>query len=186
MPVQNTLPTDAEGFFRFSGMYGEAYRDGKKQADVTEVSGTIEVNRIDVNVPGSDKTVYKRGRRTRTGTLRFQKIDSHWEHEMLDVIGRSLDQRRADRDAGNFNPGVFDLQVRYDDPDALGVESMMLFNCQVWQVQVGFAQGDDLVERELPLTWEHEEWVSAFTADLSGNAPRPAYFEGLGPKSAVV
>lgn len=182
-PLDSTvLPHDAEGLFRFSGMYGEVYRDGVKRGEVSECSGAVDIGRIDVPVPGSDKTAYKDGRKTREGTIRFQKIDSSWEYEVWQRVGRTLQQRRADRDAGVFNLGFFDLQLRLDDPDALGVEAIALYNVKVWRMPIGFSQGDELIERELPITWEAEQPISMFTADLSGNVPKAIAYPDLGPK----
>lgn len=170
-----------EGLWRFSGMYGEARRDGAFLGDVTEVSGTVEIQQIEVPLVGRLQTQHKRGRETRTGTLRVQKMDAKWEMEIYRALSQSLDDRRAIRDLpANQKPTVipgapFSLIIDYDDPDALGVERWQLDGVQLWRLTLGFAMTEDLVEREYPMTWERETPLDAFVADTSTANAQPAW-----------
>jgi len=182
MPTPLSASSVSEGLWRFSGMYGSAWRDGKKLADVIEVSGAVEINRIEVPLVGETRQGYKPGRETREGTLRVQKMDTKWELEVYQFLNQGLQERRANRDAGKPSLRPFQLQIEYDDPDALGMEKWVLHGCLIWRMPVGYSIGDDLVEREFPITWEAEEPLYAFTAEPSGSGlPGATYYQGLSP-----
>ena len=151
-----------EGLWRFGGMYGEAYRDSTLLSDVVEVSATVEIGRVDVPLVGQTRQGYKPGRETREGTMRIHKIDSAWELEIFQFLSEGLAARRAARDAGTNPLRPFDLILRVDDPDALGVEAWKLSGVVMWRMQLGFAITDDLLEREYPITWERETPIEAF------------------------
>jgi len=172
MPTPPTqISSVNEGLFRFGGMYGAAYRDMKLLADVVEVSGAVEIARIDVPLVGKTKQGYKTGRESREGTLRIQKIDSKWELEIFQFLSQGLDERRAARDSGQPTLRPFTLLVEFDDPDALGVEKWQLDGCLLWRMPMGFSITDDIVDREFPLTWETEKPLKAFrTVEGSGGS----------------
>lgn len=171
-----------EGLYRFSGMYGEAWRDGQLLMDVTEVSGTIAINRVEVPLVGRTRTGYKPGRETREGTLRVQKIDTKWEMEVFKFLSQDLETRRRNRDQGIANLRPFTLLLEYDDPDALGREKWRLDGVLLWQMQIGFSIGDDLVDREFPITWESEAPVIAFSAGIGPTGvPVANYYPGMAP-----
>jgi hypothetical protein len=178
------------GLFRFSGMYGAAYLMGPDTSpqllsEVVEVSGAIEINRVDMPLVGRTSSGYKPGRETREGTIRLQKIDTKWEKRVYDYLSQGLDQRRANRDAGKPNLRPFTIQFEYDDPDALGIEKWQLNGCMIWRLPLGFAITDDVVEREYPLTWESEKPVYAFEAKTTtgpnGTTIAPSWYTGYGP-----
>jgi len=157
------MPTSVnEGLWRFGGMYGAAYRNGKLLSEAVEVSGTVQINRLEVPLVGQTKTGYKPGRESREGTIRIQKIDAAWELEIYKYLSVNLEERRQKRDEGKPNLRPFQLQLEYDDPDALGAEVWQLDGCLMWAMPLGFNITDDIVEREFPLTWERETPLSAF------------------------
>lgn len=149
-------PIDAER--RMDGMYGEAYRDGRFLADVIEVSGTISIDRRELPITGSVNTHYKRGRVSREGTLRYQQVDSRWLREFMDFTSLSLSQRRAMRDAGQAPTAPFNILLAVDDPEAFGAEQLMIYNVIMWNHSIGFSI-NDLLEREIPITWEREALI---------------------------
>jgi hypothetical protein len=57
----------------------------------------------------------------------------------------------------------FNLQIRLDDPDALGFETVQLEGCLLWRLQMGFNITDDIVTREFPFTWERERYINHFS-----------------------
>lgn len=154
-----------EGLWRLGGMYGSAYRGLDQLAEVVEVTGAVEINRLEVPLVGKTKQGYKPGRESREGTLRIQKIDTKWELEIFRFLSAGLDERRAARDARTPIIRPFNLVLEYDDPDALGVEKWQLEGCLIWRMPLGFSITDDIVDREFPLTWENERPLKAFVAD---------------------
>jgi hypothetical protein len=147
---------------RFGGMYGAAYKNGFLLQEAIEVSGNTAISRIEVPLVGQTSTGYKPGRETREGTLRIQKIDSSWAMEIYNFLGQSLASRRAARGTPNATLAQFDLKLTVDDPDAYDYESWQINNCQIWQMPVGFAITDDIIQQELPLTWESETPIHVF------------------------
>ena len=148
---------------RIDGMTGEVWRDGAFQADIVEITGTVRVERKEVPIPGSRSTHYKRGRVSREGSFRYQKVDDAREIEFLSLI-KSMAQMRAERDAaiasGNPLPtSTFSMLISLDDPEAWGKSSLLLKGVTMWELPVGF-NINDLVEREIPITWEDEEPIS--------------------------
>lgn len=157
------MPTAVnEGLFRIGGMYGAAYRNGKLLAEVVEVTGAVEINRIEVPLTGSTKQGYKPGRESREGTIRIQKIDSAWEMEVYQFLSQGLNERRAARGSGQGALRPFQLVLEFDDPDALGYEQWQLDGCLLWRMPLGFSITDDIVDREFPLTWESETPLDTF------------------------
>jgi hypothetical protein len=182
MPTPLAASSVSDGLYRFSGMYGSVWRDGVQLSEAVEFTGAVEVGRIEVPLVGQTKTGYKPGRETREGTLRIQKIDTKWEMELYSFLATNLRQRRANRDRGTGSLRPFSLMLEYDDPDALGIEKWQLDGCLIWRLPLGFSIGDDLVEREFPVTWENERPIYAFRADDSGaGTPKATWYDGYGP-----
>lgn len=155
---------------RFGGMYGGAYRDGFLLQEAIEVSGNTAVSRIEVPLVGQTKMGYKPGRETREGTLRIQVIDSTWAMEVFQFLGQSLAQRRAARGTPQATLRTFDLRLRVDDPEAYDYEEWQVENVQVWQMPIGFAITDDIIQREIPITWEAETPLHVFEVNRSTGA----------------
>lgn len=176
----------SEALLRYGGMYGSAWRldpvSGAYQmlAEVVTVTAEVQINRIEVPIVGSTRNGHKPGRETREGTISIQKIDAKWESEIYSFLSAGLEQRRALRDSASAtNPKrTFDLQLRYDDPDALGLEEWVLYDCALWSMSLGFSITDDTVERQYPLTWEREAPVHTFVAQRAGTVVNPNWLVG--------
>lgn len=153
---------------RMGGMYGSAWRDNIMLADVVEVSGAVEINRIEVPLVGQTKQGYKTGRETREGTLRVHKIDSSWQLEIYGFLSQSLAARRAARGTANATMRTFDLKLEVDDPEAYGLDAWQMENVQIWRMPLGFSITDDIMDLEFPITWESETPLNAFTVDPRG------------------
>lgn len=150
-----------EGLWRYGGMYGAAWRDTTLLAEVIEVSGNVEIGRIEVPLAGQTRQGYKPGRETREGSLRIHKIDTRWELEIYQFLSQGLEARRQNR--GQMPLRSFSLEIGVDDPDALAKESWRLDGCVIWRLPLGFSITDDILDREFPLTWERETPLNAFT-----------------------
>lgn len=144
---------------RIDGAYGEALRGGQWLADVIEVSGTISIDRREVPMAGSVNTGYKRGRASREGTLRFQKVDDRWEKEFMDYTSLSLAQRRAARNNKVPVGAPFYLTLTVDDPDAPGPSSYGLDGVVMWTMPFGYSI-TDMMDREVTITWTTEELLA--------------------------
>jgi len=147
---------------RYGGMYGAAYVNGTLLADVVEVSGNIEVAKIQVPLVGTTTQGYKAGRESREGNIKIQKVDSYWETNLLTWLqarAASISTNAAGVTSvsrSTYTSPSFDLVLRHDDPDAHSSEVWNLFGCQIWRVPIGFSITDDVIDREFPLTWERE------------------------------
>ena len=159
MAVEGTNP----GLYRMGGMYGSAWRDGVQLAEAVEVTANVEVNRIEIPIVGQTRQGYKPGREAREGTMRVQKIDASWQLEVWNFLSMNLALRRSLRGTGEAALRPFQLQVEIDDPDALGVEKWQLDGCLIWRMSIGFSITDDIMDTELPITWESEKPLTAFT-----------------------
>lgn len=151
------------GLHRFTGMWGQAQDvSGALLAEVTEVSATAEINRMEVPLVGTNRQGYKPGRITREGTFRVQKIDTKWEMQVWRFISTDLAARRAMRGTAESYLRPFSLKIGYDDPDALGAEQWRLDGCLLWRLPLGFNIGDDIKDLEFPFSYEKETPITAF------------------------
>jgi hypothetical protein len=157
-------------------MHGSAYRDGKQLHEAIEVTATVEINRIEVPLVGQSKQGYKPGRESREGSINIQKLDTRWEMEVYQFLAQGLAERRRNRGTGRGGLRPFQLQLEFDDPDALGYEKWQLDGCLIWRMPLGFQITDDIVNRELPLTWEGERPLAHFirTGGISERTGLPA------------
>ena len=158
MTVEGTNP----GLYRMGGMYGSAWRDGSMLAEAVEVTANVEVNRIEIPIVGQTRQGYKPGRESREGTMRIQKIDTAWQLEVFQFLSMNLSERRALRGTAQGALRPFQLQIEIDDPDALDREKWQLDGVLIWRMSIGFSITDDVIDQELPITWESETPLSTF------------------------
>lgn len=171
------------GEYRISGIWGSAWDSAARLiAEMVEVSTNVELGRIAVPLVGSMREGHKMGRETREGTMRVQKIDTTWELNVYKILSQSVQSRRDMRDGKipRFDP-EFTLVLKYDDPEALGVEQWQLDGCRIWRLPLGFNIADELVEREYPITWENETPITAFKQKAGATPPQADYVIGQKP-----
>lgn len=171
-----------EAMLRFAGMFGSAWRDGFMLGEVVDVTSPVQINRVEVPIVGSTRNGAKPGRETREGSMRIQKLDAKWEYEIWSYMSQGLEARRALRDdPSQTRPSrTFDLHLKQDDPDALGLEEWVLHDVQIWSLPLGIAIADDITEREFNITWENEEPVYAFQAARVNQAFVPQWLTTAG------
>jgi hypothetical protein len=164
------------GLWKVGGMHGSAWRNGVQLSEALEVSANIEIGRIEVPLVGSTKQGYKPGRESREGTITIQKADSAWEMEVYNFLSQSLAERRRNRGTGRGALRPFQLQLEFDDPDALGYELWQLDGCLIWRLPLGFGINDEVINRELPMTWESERPLAHFerTGTIDSTTGLPA------------
>jgi hypothetical protein len=98
-------------------------------------------------------------------------------------MSQSLAQRRAARDANVPISDSFTLILKQDDPDALGKEVWQLNGVQLWRLTVGINIGDELINREFPITWTSEQPITVFEASTGpSGVPAASYYAGYEPK----
>jgi hypothetical protein len=147
-------------------MYGSAYRNGILLQDAIEVSGNVAVARVEVPLVGTTRMGYKTGRSTREGTMRIQAIDSSWALQVWQFTSQSLQDQINNR--GKTLPS-FDLTIAINDPDAYDYEEWQLAGVQCWQMPIGFAITDDIIQREIPITWEGEVPTHVYVVNSTTN-----------------
>lgn len=152
-----------DALWRIGGMHGRVLDlSGNVLHETITLEATTQVDRINVPIVGTGRQGHKPGRETREGTMAIQKLDSAWEMSLYRWLSQSLDQRRRNRGRPEALMRPFSVIIEHDDPGALGYEQWQLDGCLVWALPMGMNVGDDLVQRELPLTWERETPLHAF------------------------
>lgn len=156
---------------RIDGMYGEVWVSNIWWADLVDITGTITVERKAINPAGSTQTYNKRGRVTREGTCRFDKVDSRHEKKFIESVNKDITTRRAARGTSWFPK--FNMVVILNDPDAWGAEQITLGGCEFWTLPIGFSLGE-MRQTELQFTWETESFGTN-TANVDYISPPAPY-----------
>lgn len=152
----------SEGLYRISGMYGYVIMDGYVRAEITNVTATITIAKVEVPLVGATRMGIKPGRESREGTFSVQKIDTYWENYVYQYMSYSLAQRRAMRGTQAGSMRAFSMQVWLDDPDALGYEVWQLNGCLVWELPLGFNITDDTINQSYSFGWESEKPLETY------------------------
>ncbi len=152
-----------EGQHVISGLYGSAWKGSQLLAEVISVDAPIDIGRIAVPQVGTRSEGRKRGRETREGTMTVHKYDSTWELFVWEnYLSVSDDTIRERRNSGAVVDPSFELVLKMDDPEAVGVERFALYGVNLWRLPLGFNIGDEITQREYPITWETERPLTAF------------------------
>lgn len=163
---------------RYGGMYGAAYSGGWLLQEGIEVSGNTAVARVEVPLVGTTRMGYKTGRETREGTMRIQQIDSTWALQVYSFTGQTLQARIDARGTSAASFPQFDLLLAINDPTAYDKETWQLTGVQAWQMPIGFAITDDIIQREIPITWEGEAPMHAFVINRKTGVSQVVYDQG--------
>jgi len=143
------------------GRSGRVLRDGVWLANVTEISATITVDRMEVRRAGDYWVQYKAGEFTGEGSLTFDKVNSMFESEMINYIN-GTDSNGAP--LANRALPVFNLMINLEDrgiPNIQfndigeaqsGHESIILSCVNFWSLPVGYSM-TDLLSRDLDFTF---------------------------------
>jgi hypothetical protein len=171
-PLAVSVPQSLnDALWRVGGMHGRVLdMNGNVVHEAVEVTANTEIDRIAVPIVGTGITGYKPGRESREGSITIQKLDTAWEMSIYRYLSQTLDERRAKRGTPDAMMKPFSIILEHDDPSALGREQWQLDGCLVWALRLGINVGDELVQRELPLTWERETPLHAFERTGTMNA----------------
>lgn len=154
--------SSSEGLYRISGMFGYVIMDGYVRAEITNVTATISIAKIEIPLVGQTRMGIKPGRETRDGTFTVQKVDTYWENYVYSYMSQSLAQRRKARGTQAGSMRAFSMQVWLDDPDALGYEVWQLNGCLVWELPLGFNITDDTIDQSFSFGWESEKPLQSY------------------------
>jgi hypothetical protein len=152
-----------ESLWRIGGMSGRVLDlKGNLMHEVVTVDATAQIDRIAVPLAGTNRTGSKPGRITREGTITIQKLDTAWEMSVYRWLSQTMEQRAANRGNPQALMRPFSVILEHDDEGALGYEQWQLDGCLIWALPIGMNIGDDVVQREFPLSWERETPLHAF------------------------
>ncbi|MDN4067082.1 phage tail tube protein [Paenibacillus vini] len=115
------------------GTFGQIFIDGVWQSNLNHLEANVEAEKRELNLVGTDYTVYKLGRKKGTGTMSGYKISS-------DMIARGFQK--------------FSIIHKLDDPEAYGFERIELVNCMVDKIQLANWTAGEEVTEETAFTFE--------------------------------
>ncbi|GIP54426.1 MULTISPECIES: phage tail tube protein [Paenibacillus] len=115
------------------GTFGQIFIDGVWQSNLNHLEANVEAEKRELNLVGTDYTVFKLGRKKGTGTMSGYKISS-------DMIARGFQK--------------FSIIHKLDDPEAYGFERIELVNCMVDKIQLANWTAGEEVTEETAFTFE--------------------------------
>jgi hypothetical protein len=171
-----------EALWRFGGMHGRVLDlKGNLLHEAISLSADVNVAKISVALAGTDRTGFKPGRQTREGTLTVQKLDTAWELNIYRWLNMSLDEQRALRGSDEALMRPFSLIIEHDDPGALGYEQWQVDGCLIWQMSIAMNIGEELLQKQIPISWERETPLHAFerTGQIASNGLPAVQYVGV-------
>lgn len=158
---QGYLHNPYEAGRNISGRWGRVFRGGDWMATVTEVSYSVEIDKMEVRRSGTRWVDYKEGEYTGTGSLSLDKVNSDYEREVIsflngvNVDGTALTSRAL---------RVWTLQINLEDSGIPGItyddngnataghESVSLHGVKCWNLEGGYSVSD-MVNRSIEFTF---------------------------------
>ncbi|MNN17095.1 Phage-like element PBSX protein XkdM [compost metagenome] len=126
------------------GTYGQVFIDGVWQTHINKLEASVEVEKRELNLCGSDWKVHKNGIKKGTGTMSGYKITS-------DMIKRGFTK--------------FEILSKLDDPEAYGYEMVKLIRCSPDKIQLANWTAGEEVAEETAFTFEGYELVNPITTN---------------------
>ena len=120
------------------GTFGQIFIGGEWQSNLNHLEATVEIDKKELNLVGTDYTVYKKGRKKASGTMSGYKISSA-------MLNRGFER--------------FDIISTLNDPEAYGYERVKLINCMADRLQLANWTAGEEVAEETPFTFEAYELV---------------------------
>lgn len=128
----------------FHGSFSRLLLDGEWQTNISHVEATVEMEKGELNVMGSDWTRYKKGQKSGSGTFSGYKVTSK-------MIEQGFER--------------FELIVTLEDPEAYGHERVRLMNCMADSIQLANVTAGEVIEEETPFTFEGYELLDAVVGE---------------------
>ncbi|RMD04906.1 phage portal protein [Clostridium autoethanogenum] len=126
------------------GRHGKIMMDGEQQTQVQECTAEVTPDNKEINVLGDDWTRYKSGTKKGSGTMKGYKVTS-------DTIKRGFKR--------------FEIIASLEDPEAYGYESIRIMNCMASKLQLLNLKANDVIDEEIPFTFEGYELLDAIEAE---------------------
>ena len=126
-------------------------------SNVTEVSGTLTIDRMEVRRSGDRFVRYKAGEITGEGTMTLDKVNSDFEQIFVEYANRSTKD--------GFELPSYELHLSLEDPGMPGIdydddgfaksghEEIILKCVNFWSLPVGFSLAD-MVTRDMDFTFQ--------------------------------
>lgn len=127
----------------FYGSFSKLILDGEWQTNCNHAEATVEMDKAELNVMGSNWTRYKKGQLSGSGSFSGYKVTS------------KMIQQGFER---------FELIITLEDPEAFGHERVRLMNCMADTIQLANVTAGEIIEEDTPFTFEGFELLDAVTA----------------------
>ncbi|GIO35849.1 hypothetical protein J41TS12_07100 [Paenibacillus antibioticophila] len=124
------------------GTFGQIFIDGVWQSNLNHLEASVEMDKREMNLVGTEYTVFKLGRKKGTGTMSGYKVTS-------DMISRGFQK--------------FSIIHKLDDPEAYGFERIQLNGCMADKIQLANWTAGEEVTEETPFTFESYELLDPVT-----------------------
>lgn len=115
------------------GTYGQVFIDGNWQTNINHLEASVEVEKRELKLAGSEWTQHKLGAKKGTGTMSGYKVTS-------DMIARGF--------------AKFNIINKLSDPEAYGFERIQLTNCLADKLQLANWTAGEEVAEETAFTFE--------------------------------
>ncbi|RUT46434.1 phage portal protein [Paenibacillus anaericanus] len=125
------------------GTFGQIFIEGIWQSNLNHLEANVEADKRELNLVGTEYTVFKLGRKKGTGTMSGYKVTS-------EMISRGFQK--------------FNIIHKLEDPEAYGFERIQLNGCMVDKIQLAnWTAGEEVVE-ETAFTFESYELLDPIVA----------------------
>lgn len=125
------------------GTFGQIFIEGVWQSNLNHLEASVEADKRELNLVGTEYTVFKLGRKKGTGTMSGYKVTS-------EMINRGFQK--------------FNIIHKLDDPEAYGYECIQLYNCMVDKIQLANWTAGEEVTEETAFTFESYELQNPIVA----------------------
>lgn len=132
-----------------SGNFGTVMHDGEFLTSVQKVEAKIEIEKQEVKVAGTRKVGHKTTSTKGTGSIGMYKVSSKFAL----AIAQIMDDTAA--------PFVTSLIIKLDDPEAEGIDRIVLKGVQFDNIPLANFEVGSLVEEELNFTFDDMEYLDA-------------------------
>lgn len=160
------------------GRWGRVFRDGQWIANATEVSYTVEIDRMEVARAGTRWNGFKEGTLSGSGSLTIDYVTSKYLVEFINYVnGRNSDgSQLADRRLKSWTiavqleddqiPGI-QKDANWEPVSGSSYEAVSLLGCKFWNLEGGY--GADMISRSLEFTFTGIQATSVINDPLDLN-----------------